>query len=40
MTKYVTENKYVIAEDEAGSLYIYIKAKKDAPATPKIIYEG
>ena len=40
MTKYVTENKYLIAEDETGSLYIYIKAKKDAPVSPKIIYDG
>ena len=40
MTKYETEKKYLVAEDESGYLYIYIKAKKDTPSSPKIIYDG
>ena len=40
MTKYTTEKKYLIAEDEQGALYIYIQAKHEQPSSPKIIYDG
>lgn len=40
MSDYRTEKEYYIAEDAAGVLYIYIKAKSNAPLSPKIIYDG
>lgn len=30
----------MIAEGEAGEIYFYLKAKKDHPTTPRIIYDG
>ncbi|MCQ2740768.1 MAG: hypothetical protein MJ210_01440 [Alphaproteobacteria bacterium] len=40
MTKYTTEKKYLIAEDEEGALYFYIQAKNNTPSSPRIIYDG
>lgn len=40
MSEYRTEKDYYIAEDAAGTLYIYIKAKSNTPLAPKIIYDG
>lgn len=40
MSNYTTEKEYFIAEDESGSLYVYLQAKKDMPHSPKIIYDG
>lgn len=40
MSEYTTEKEYYIAEDSAGALYIYIKAKHNMPSSPKIIYDG
>lgn len=40
MSEYTTEKEYFIAEDEGGSLYIYLKAKNNLPSNPKIIYDG
>lgn len=40
MSNYTTEKEYFIAEDESGSLYVYLQAKKDMPAHPRIIYDG
>lgn len=40
MSEYVTENGFCIAEGEEGELYIFLKAKKDDPQSPKIIYDG
>nr|QIM10345.1 hypothetical protein PlAlph_0990 [uncultured Alphaproteobacteria bacterium] len=40
MSEYTTEKKFVVAEGDAGELYIFITAKNDKPATPQIIYDG
>lgn len=40
MTDYKTEDNYIVAENEAGELYIYISAKPDTPQAPHIIYDG
>lgn len=40
MSEYTTEKEYYIAEDAAGTLYIYLKAKSNQPQMPKIIYDG
>lgn len=40
MADYVTENGFFIAEGEEGELYIFLKAKKDEPCEPRIIYDG
>lgn len=40
MSEYTTEKKFVVAEGDAGELYIFIAAKNDKPASPQIIYDG
>ena len=40
MSGYSTENSFLIAEGSEGELYVYIKAKSQNPAAPKIIYDG
>ena len=40
MSDYTTEKKFVVAEGDAGELYIFLTAKKDAPCAPQIIYDG
>ena len=40
MSSFVPEKEFVIAEGSEGELYIYIKAKHDAPQHPVIIYDG
>jgi len=40
MSEYTTEKKFVVAEGDAGELYIFITAKNDKPASPQIIYDG
>lgn len=40
MSKFETEQKYFVAENTSGELYIYIGAKKDTPVHPQIIYDG
>ncbi len=37
---YTTEDSFMIAEGAGGKLYIFMKAKKDTPKTPRIIYDG
>lgn len=40
MSNYQTEGQYTIAENEAGELYIYLKAKAGNPSNPYIVYDG
>lgn len=40
MSEYMTEKKFVVAEGDAGELYIFLTAKNDTPAAPQIIYDG
>ena len=40
MSNYQTEGNYIVAENEAGELYIYISAKNDSPKNPHFIYDG
>lgn len=40
MSEYTTEKKFVVAEGDAGELYIFITAKNDKPVMPQIIYDG
>ena len=37
---YEVEKQYTIAEDASGILYFFIKAKKNDPLNPQIIYDG
>lgn len=38
--EYEIEKQYTIAEDASGVLYFFIKAKKDSPSKPQIMYDG
>ena len=40
MSEYTTEKKFVVAEGDAGELYIFLGAKNETPAAPQIIYDG
>ena len=40
MSDYSTEKKFVVAEGDAGEIYIFLSAKKDVPQAPQIIYDG
>lgn len=37
---YTTEDSFMIAEGAGDRLYIFMKAKKDNPNSPRIIYDG
>lgn len=37
---YTTEDSFMIAEGSGDKLYIFMKAKKDTPEEPRIIYDG
>ena len=40
MTSYTKANKFIVAEGEAGELYIVMESQKAAPQSPKIVYDG
>lgn len=40
MSGYMTEKDFLVAEGDAGELYIFLHAKQNSPQSPVIIYDG
>lgn len=40
MVGFTTEKRFLVAEGEEGEIYFFIEAKKNRPASPRIVYDG